>query len=255
MIHFIAGLPRSGSTLLAAILRQNPRFHAGMTSPAGSIFRQIEIATAGNIETAVFVSDEQRDRMLRQAIVADWQIEKTHFDTNRFWCARLPVLARLFPESKVIACVRDCGWIYDSFERLYRRNGMRASGIYNWDTTGTVYTRTVALAASGGVVGFSLDALREACASEEKDRLLLIEYEDLCKAPGHTLKRIYRFIGEQPFAHDFDHVEYSAGEFDKQLGAKGLHDVNGKVEWRPRKTILPPDLFARYDKDQFWRPK
>jgi hypothetical protein len=25
--HFISGLPRSGSTLLAAILRQNPRFH------------------------------------------------------------------------------------------------------------------------------------------------------------------------------------------------------------------------------------
>jgi len=27
--HFISGLPRSGSTLLAAILRQNLRFHAG----------------------------------------------------------------------------------------------------------------------------------------------------------------------------------------------------------------------------------
>jgi hypothetical protein len=27
-IHFISGLPRSGSTLLAALPRQNPRFHA-----------------------------------------------------------------------------------------------------------------------------------------------------------------------------------------------------------------------------------
>ncbi|MEG4240263.1 sulfotransferase [Microcoleus sp. Pol14C6] len=33
--HFISGLPRSGSTLLAALLRQNPRFHAAMTSPVG----------------------------------------------------------------------------------------------------------------------------------------------------------------------------------------------------------------------------
>ncbi len=32
--HFISGLPRAGTTLLAALLRQNPRFHAGMTSPA-----------------------------------------------------------------------------------------------------------------------------------------------------------------------------------------------------------------------------
>jgi sulfotransferase len=38
VIHFISGLPRSGSTLLAAILRQNPRFHAGMSSPVASLF-------------------------------------------------------------------------------------------------------------------------------------------------------------------------------------------------------------------------
>src|SRR3569832_2806671 len=36
--HFISGLPRSGSTLLAALLLQNPRFHAGMTSPVGTLF-------------------------------------------------------------------------------------------------------------------------------------------------------------------------------------------------------------------------
>ncbi|HEX8778946.1 MAG TPA: sulfotransferase, partial [Rhodanobacter sp.] len=35
--HFISGLPRSGSTLLAAILKQNPRFRAGMTSPLADI--------------------------------------------------------------------------------------------------------------------------------------------------------------------------------------------------------------------------
>ena len=37
--HFITGLPRSGSTLLSALLLQNPRFHAGMTSPVGGLFR------------------------------------------------------------------------------------------------------------------------------------------------------------------------------------------------------------------------
>ena len=36
--HFISGLPRSGSTLLAAILRQNPRFSAGMSSSLCPLF-------------------------------------------------------------------------------------------------------------------------------------------------------------------------------------------------------------------------
>jgi sulfotransferase len=36
-IHFISGLPRSGSTLLAALLLQNPTLHAGITSGVGSL--------------------------------------------------------------------------------------------------------------------------------------------------------------------------------------------------------------------------
>ena len=36
-IHFISGLPRSGSTLLAGLLRQNPRFAAAMTGPVGGL--------------------------------------------------------------------------------------------------------------------------------------------------------------------------------------------------------------------------
>ncbi len=36
--HFISGLPRSGSTLMGAVLKQNPRFHAGMSSPVASLF-------------------------------------------------------------------------------------------------------------------------------------------------------------------------------------------------------------------------
>ena len=54
-IHFISGLPRSGSTLLAGILRQNPRFHAGMTSPVGSMYMALETSMSRRNETAVFI--------------------------------------------------------------------------------------------------------------------------------------------------------------------------------------------------------
>lgn len=64
-IHFISGLPRSGSTLLAALLRQNPRFTAGMTSPVGSLFNAMLRETSQRNETAVFVDDDMRIRLLR----------------------------------------------------------------------------------------------------------------------------------------------------------------------------------------------
>jgi sulfotransferase len=252
-IHFISGLPRSGSTMLAAILKQNPRFIAGMTSPLSTLFKAIEDATAKRQETSVFVSDEQRDKLLKGLFSIYYDHEdKVIFDTSRMWCARLTVLSKLFPQAKFICCVRDVRWIMDSFERIYRKNEQKPSGIYGYDTSGTVYSRTMSIAQSNGVVGYAMDALREACASEQKDRILLVDYEELCKNTDHWIKEIYRFIGEKEFPHKYDRIEYSAGEFDKQLAAHGLHDVKGAVEWRPRETILPPDLFNRFANDNFW---
>ena len=67
--HFISGLPRSGSTLLSAILLQNPRFHAGMTSPVGALFSGVlEQCSAGSefgavIDTCLlYTSPSPRDR-------------------------------------------------------------------------------------------------------------------------------------------------------------------------------------------------
>ena len=48
---------------------------------------------------------------------------KLVFDTNRAWCSKLPTLAKLYPQAKVICCVRHVPWIMDSIERLIRDNG------------------------------------------------------------------------------------------------------------------------------------
>ena len=53
--HLISGLPRSGSTLLAALLRQNPRFHAAMTSPVGGLVDRILSAMSEYNECSVFI--------------------------------------------------------------------------------------------------------------------------------------------------------------------------------------------------------
>lgn len=255
-LHFISGLPRSGSTLLAAILRQNPRFHAGMTSPVSTVFKAVEGATGGRNESSVLISDQQRDLLLKNIPYGFYENadRPVVFDTSRMWCARLPVLKRLFPSGKIISCVREVPWIADSFERLYRSNGQKPSAIYNWDIQGTVWSRTMSLASSEGVIGYALDAFREACASDESsEKLMVVDYESLCKTPDVIINDVYEFIKEPHFNHDFKNVEYEAGEFDHALGADGLHTVRGAVEWRPRKTVLPPDLFRRFEKDSFWR--
>ncbi|WP_242031887.1 sulfotransferase [Microcoleus sp. FACHB-672] len=72
-IHFISGLPRSGSTLLSAILRQNPRFHAGMTSPVGGLVERMLEAMSENNEYSVFISPEQKQALILSIFSAYYQ--------------------------------------------------------------------------------------------------------------------------------------------------------------------------------------
>ena len=46
--------------------------------------------------------------------------------------------------------------------------------------------------------------------------------------------------------HDPKNVRYDAPEFDQALGVDWLHRVRPQVRFKPRRTILPPDVFAKY---------
>jgi sulfotransferase len=255
-IHFISGLPRSGSTLLAAILLQNPAFHAAMTSPVGSLYMAMEGAMSRRNEASVFLDAGQRRALLRGVFAGYYHAldpAMVIFDTNRLWCARLPALAELFPHARVICCVRDVPWIIDSIERQVQRNPFEPSGLFNFNVTGTVYTRVAQVAASDGLVGYALDAMREACFGPHSARLILLDYEALVRDPEIAMAGLYTALGEPSFKHDFEHVTYEADAFDAALGAPGLHKVEGRVAWRPRPTVLPQDLFDRFVNDSFWK--
>lgn len=255
-IHFISGLPRSGSTLLAGILKQNPRFHGGMTSPVGAMYMALEQSMSRRNETAVFIDSPRRRDILAGLFTnyyTEIQTTKVVFDTNRLWCAKLPALTQLFPNAKIICCVRDVNWIMDSIERLVRRNAFEPSGMFAYDAGGTVFSRINAVAGSAGLVGNSLDALKDGFFGEQAPAMILVEYDALATNPIATLRAIYDFIGEPWFDHDFDNVDYDAAGFDLAMGAPGLHTIRRKVEFIARETVLPPQLFHLFEKDAFWR--
>jgi sulfotransferase len=255
-IHFISGLPRSGSTLLAAVLRQNPALHAGITSPVGSLVSVLLREMSQNNETAVFIDNAQREAILRGVFDNYYNAIhplRTVFDTNRLWCTKLHVAAGLFPEAKVICCVRHLPWVLDSIEQLIRRNRWELSRIFDFDAGGTVYSRVEGLASRGGMVGFAYNALKQAMHSEESGRLLLLSYETLTREPRRALDAIHDFTGLSPFGHDFENVVFDEGEFDSRLGTPGLHKVRRAVRPNERQSILPPDVWRRFEGDSFWR--
>ncbi len=255
-IHFISGLPRSGSTLLCAILKQNPRFEASMTSPVVSLIGSIMPKMTGGSEFAVFFNDDRRRVILRsvvKAYYADVAAGKVVFDTNRTWTGRTALLHELYPKARIICCVREVGWIIDSMERMLRKNPLQLSRILNYQPGSSIYARTEMLMNSeNGLIGLAWSCLREAWFSEHAKKLLIISYDKLVREPQATIERLYEELHEPFFKHEFDNVSYEEQDYDAAIGMPGLHKVRQKVEYRKQEPGIPPDIFAKYTDINFW---
>jgi sulfotransferase len=81
---------------------------------------------------------------------------------------------------------------------------------------------------------------------------MLLRFETLTHEPARAIAAVYDFIGEPAYRHDFNNVRYEAEAFDRRLGTPGLHTVRPKVEPVARASVLPPDLFRRYENESFW---
>jgi sulfotransferase len=257
--HFISGLPRSGSTLLSALLKQNPRFTASMSSPAAVLVGTLHTKMTGG-EYGIFFNDEKRATVLKSVLsayyadrIAGLGDNPVVFDTNRSWTGRMALLATLYPEMKVICCVRSIAWIIDSVESLLAKNPLQVSRIFDFKPGTSVYARTEMLMNSEkGLIGLPWSTLREAWFGEHAKHLIVVTYDNLTKDPARTMRHLYDLLQEPYFDHDFNNVVYDEPDYDSQLGMPGLHTVKQKVEYKERKPVLPPDIFAKFATAHFW---
>jgi len=254
-INFISGLPRSGSTLLGALLAQNSSFHGSMSSPVANLFCSMQVQMSPQNSFHVFFDENKRRNLLRgifESYYADTQADFI-FDTNRIWCAKLAALADIFPEAKVICCVRPPIWIIDSFERILQKNPLIASRMFAFKANTNVFNRLEIMMGPDGVIGGPYGALQEAFYGNLADRLVLVSYESLAHRPKETMAALYDFLGIAPFSHDFDNVEFRQDDFDEHLGVAGLHTVRPVVSYKERECILPPEVIRMHENREFWR--
>ena len=227
-----------------------------MTSPVLPILRSV-LGLCASSELASMMNEAKTTRIVRSVIegyYADQADKDVIFDTNRTWTSQIPLLEQIFPDTRIIACVRNPAWIMDSIEQLVRRNALRRSHIFVNDREyADVFARTEAVMRPDRLIGGPLNALKEGYFGPSSGRMLLLEYDILCQRPRDAMQLVYAFLQEPWFEHDFNSVTYSADEFDIALNTPGLHKVRRKVSWSPRETVLPPEIFNRLAGLAFWR--
>jgi sulfotransferase len=251
--HFITGLPRSGSTLLSAILKQNPRFHASITDPLATMVKGVietsqsgpgmkhEVPISRRLNTVKGLFDGFHEDIDNEVI----------FNTNRAWTLLTPQIDAIYPSSKFIVCVREIKWILDSFELMHRKNPLSTNTVTG-GLEGNVYSRVASLMADEGIVGFPYIGIKQAITGNEQHKLMIIEYDELCKNPKLVINSLYSFIDEPIFEHNFNDVEASWDEYDAEIGVP-LHKVRKTISNIPRTNILPPDILMQYNNMEVWR--
>jgi len=202
------------------------------------------------------IGEGRRKQILRSTFDAYYQAvdQPTVFDTSRGWTAKTALLKELFPQTKIICCVRDLPWILDSFERITLKNCLYNSSLTDEEACQTVTTRCDALmdVKKEGQVVKPYYFLEEGMLANP-DMILLVEYESLCKNPESVMREIYDFIGKPYFNHDFKNVEYDNEVYDRALNLKTLHTVRREVSWQERPSILPRSVWEKYGGKEFWR--
>jgi sulfotransferase len=233
---FNASMPRSGSELLQVILHQNPRIYGSTTSP----LLEYQFAARGNYNLAE-VKSQDPDLMQKAFIAMCGAMANGYYseltdrpivcDKNRGWSHYYEWVDQWYPMPKMICMVRDLRSIIGSMERKYRDNRHRPEGP---DNPAALQNMTVEQRAAhwlnSAPVGLALARTLDCFQRGVAKHMLWVRYEDLCADPEAAMRRIYEYVGEPYFEHDFNNLSKEVEEDDSHFGVFGQHTVRPRVE-------------------------
>ena len=234
-IHFISGLPRSGSTLLTNIILQNPKFASTATSSLLEFILQIRDNWI-KLESHKSYPDGQDKWNVIRAIMQNYHNtdKEIIFDKNRGWSSHIEFVEKVTgKKARIIACVRNLEDICSSFEKLFRKN--RADGEIHGEFSNpqmkTIDGRMGVWTSDEGVIGRPYVSLLDTLQRGLGDRILFFPYEGWTANPDFWFKRLYDFIGEDYYQHDFSNIEQVIRENDAGYGwGSDLHEIkSGKL--------------------------
>lgn len=250
-IHFLSGLPRSGSTLLAAILNQHPQVHATSTSGLLDMMVGTLRAWHDSMATHATVDKEAAEAEIQRVLNAIPQTKYAHIDKPvildkaRGWASdvNMRTMARVLGHKpKIVATVRSVQDCAASFVRVARPDDLDHFVVHD-ELIGHL-KESYQLLMGGYTFG--------------PECFLFVEYDDLVKDPKTELARVHEFLELDDFeGYDFANIDGSGlRERDEEVWLiPGLHDVKPKLEFQ-HSTTAEETLKHRYldfVQPRFWR--
>ena len=231
-IVLLAGLPRTGSTLLQNLLAQNPDVYLEGNSALCQVMWDAKISC--EYHAAEQLKGVGKDITFKDALLRG--IPSTYypdvegniiFDKCRNWINELNIaMARdyISPYVRSIVMVRPIEEIVASFARVAAEN----NSDFSYE----------ALLAQGGSLERALQATHYAAKLKDPS-FLFVSYDELVSSTQDTMTRIYKHIGSPAYAHNVRKITQTVFEDDERNGMVGMHNIRTEVSKQVNEVVLP----------------
>ena len=238
----LSGLPRTGSTLLSAILSQNPLIHAEGNSAVCQLMWDMQQSCALKAREQLAANRrEQTPHDLVSAIPHLYYKDcagKIVVDKCRSWTidANIDLLKKYVGEDyKIIVLERPVTEVVKSFARLFKENKLEK----DLNTFLVPLTDPIMRSIHG------IMTIKKQLNDFNNAHFLFISYDELVNKTEETVKKIYAFCGWEPFKHDFKNVEIKYDEDDTVYGLKGQHKIRPVVKRVQNLVKIPEDVLKK----------
>jgi len=252
---FLVAQPRSGNTLFASIMNQNPDIAATPNSITLEIMKDLHLLK----QTDVFLNYQDHKSLDN---VSDVVFDVYYKDwPQRIIIDRGPVMTegnfslvqKHFKHSfKCIVLLRDVMDVLASYMQWYTENPDAFPNRHNLNTD---EEKLMMLMNNEGAVAKALEAIKN--SYNYKDICHYVKYDDMVTNPEQEFKKIYQFIGEPYFNHRFnnlDQVNVNGLSYDDKVVGSNMHKLfDGPVRkvYNPYIEKIPERIRQKYGHIRF----
>ena len=251
---FLVAQPRSGNTLFASIINQNPEIVATPNSITLEIMKDLFLLK----NTDVFLNypdHKSLDNVLDSVFdtyYKDWP--------QRIIIDRGPVMTpgnfQLMQKHykrpfKCIVLLRDLMDVLASYMQWYTENSDSFVNRYNCKND---EEKLSMIMNKDGAVAKDLEAIKN--AFNYPDICHFVKYDDLVSQPEQEFRKIYKFIGEPYYNHKFENlkqVEVNGMGYDDKIVGKNMHKIKTVVrkKYNPYIEKIPERIRQKYGHIRF----
>jgi sulfotransferase len=236
--YFLSGLPRSGNTLLGAILNQNPNVNLTANTILTDVFYQLHLIKDYEIYKN-FPDEQSLNNVIKNVFNNYYKDWKAKFIIDRgLWGtpANLGLLKSIIKKPKFIILYRPVLECLASFIKIEKPIN--------------VEKRCHELMEIDGMIGKCLWSIKNII--KEKEDYIRINYLDLINNPLDQINKIYKFLNMYNFNHTFKNLnQFSTNniKYDDSVLNAPLHKIRTdkiKLNKYNINDYLPSNIIKQY---------